>query len=102
MAEPIMMPFGLWTQVGPRKHVLEMVQIAIQRGNFRGKDIPGHARRQSSVSCAKTAELIEMQFWMLSGIGPGNQWIGVHIGTTWRIPLNCPCAAAMWPLVKLL
>ena len=27
---------------------------------------------------------------------------GVHIGTTWRIRLNRPCAAAMRPYVKLL
>jgi len=27
---------------------------------------------------------------------------GVHIGTTCRIRLNHPCAAAMWPYVKLL
>jgi len=27
---------------------------------------------------------------------------GVHIGATWRIWLNCPCAAAMRPYVKLL
>jgi len=26
----------------------------------------------------------------------------VHIGTTWRTPLNCPCAAAMRFVVKLL
>jgi len=26
----------------------------------------------------------------------------VHIGATWRIRLNRPCAAAMWPCVKLL
>jgi len=26
----------------------------------------------------------------------------VHIGATWRIQLNRPCAAAMWPYVKLL
>ena len=49
MAEPIEMPFGVWTSVGSRKHVLK----------------------------------------------------GVHIGTTWRIRLNCPNAAAMQPLVKL-
>jgi len=49
-AEPIEMPFGIWTRVGPRKHVLG----------------------------------------------------GVHIGATWRIPLNRPCAAAMRPVVKLL
>ena len=27
---------------------------------------------------------------------------GVHIGATWRIPLDCLCAAAMQPYVKLL
>ena len=27
---------------------------------------------------------------------------GVHIGATWRIRLNCPCAAAMRPYVELL
>jgi len=27
---------------------------------------------------------------------------GVHIGATWQIRLNRPCAAAMWPYVKLL
>jgi len=27
---------------------------------------------------------------------------GVHIGATWRIRLNRPCAAAIWPYVKLL
>jgi len=27
MTEPIEMPFGLWTQVGPRKHVLHGVHI---------------------------------------------------------------------------
>jgi len=28
--------------------------------------------------------------------------MGVHIGATFRIPLNRPCAAAMRPYVKLL
>ena len=27
---------------------------------------------------------------------------GVHVGATWRIRLNRPCAAAMRPYVKLL
>jgi len=27
MSEPIEMPFGLWTRVGPRKHVLHGVHI---------------------------------------------------------------------------
>ena len=34
----------------------------IERGNFEGKGMPRHARRHSDVSCAKTAELIEMPF----------------------------------------
>ena len=28
--------------------------------------------------------------------------IAVHIDATWRIRLNHPCAAAIWPYVKLL
>jgi len=32
----------------------------------------------------------------------GFLYIGVHIGATWRIRLNRPCAAAMRPYVKLL
>jgi len=27
---------------------------------------------------------------------------GVQIGATWRIRLNRPCVAVMWPYVKLL
>jgi len=27
---------------------------------------------------------------------------GVHIAATWHIQLKHPCAAAMWPYVKLL
>jgi len=50
MAEAIKMPFGLWTQVGRRKHVL----------------------------------------------------CGGHIGATWRIWVNWPCAAVMRLYVKLL
>jgi len=37
MAEPIEMPFGLRTRVGPRNHVLDGVQIPIGRGNFGEK-----------------------------------------------------------------
>jgi len=48
--QPIKMPSGMWTRVGPRKHVLD----------------------------------------------------GGLIGTTWRIRLNRPCAAAIRPYVKIL
>ena len=40
MAEPIKMPFGLWTQLGPRNHILDGrwgVQIPMWRGNFEGQ-----------------------------------------------------------------
>ena len=58
----------------------------------------------TSVSSAKTAEPIEMPF------GEGADSCGlkealidaVHIGATWRIPINDPCAAAIRQYVKLL
>jgi len=33
-AEPIKMPSGMWTQVGPRKYVLDGVQIPHEKGHF--------------------------------------------------------------------
>ena len=33
-AETIEMPFGIWTLVGAKKHVLDGVQIPMQKGNF--------------------------------------------------------------------
>ena len=36
-------------------------------------------------------------------MSPGKHALGgVHIGATWQIPMNRPCAAAMRPVVKLL
>jgi len=36
-------------------------------------------------------------------MGPRKHVLGeVHTDATWRIPLNCPCVAAMRPVVKLL
>ena len=43
-AEPIEMPFGLWTPVDARKHVLQGIQIPMPRAIFTGKDM-GHVRR---------------------------------------------------------
>jgi len=38
MAEPIEMQFGLWTQVGKRKHALDRgPDYPIQMGNFLGE-----------------------------------------------------------------
>jgi len=33
-AEPIDMPFGLWTWVGPGKQVLDGVQMPMRMGSF--------------------------------------------------------------------
>jgi len=37
MAEPIEMPFGLRTQVGPQNQVLDAGEDPIGRGNFAGE-----------------------------------------------------------------
>jgi len=48
------------------------------------------------VSCAKTAEPIEMLFGLRIRMGPRNHVLGeVHTGATWRTPLNRSCAVAM-------
>jgi len=37
-AEPIKMPFGLWTWVSPRNHVLDGdLDLTMRRGNFEGR-----------------------------------------------------------------
>jgi len=36
-AEPIKLPFELWTRVGSMDHVLDGVQIPMHKGNFGGK-----------------------------------------------------------------
>jgi len=57
-AEPIEMPFGLWTLVGPRNHVLDGVKIAHVKGQFLGKVHAGRLvtplRRQMHWSAAGT------------------------------------------------
>jgi len=40
-AEPIEMPFGVWTREGPRNHVFDRVSRSPMRtGNFKGKGRP--------------------------------------------------------------
>jgi len=34
------MPFGLWAQIGPRNHVLDVVHILFGKGQFWGKGAP--------------------------------------------------------------
>ena len=51
-----------------------------QRGNFRGKDMHGHARRNCSVSCSKMAEPIEILFELWTWVVPRNHVLnGVQI-----------------------
>jgi len=72
------------------------------------------------VSPAKTAAPIEIPFGLWARMGRRNHvldggaegrchgnhfWLsiyGMHVGATWRMRLNRPCAAAMRPYVKLL
>jgi len=69
-AEPIDMPFGLWTQVGSWKHVLDGGLDPLCEGaTFRGKNMPGHVQQHSAVSCAKMAEQIEMLFGLWTRMG---------------------------------
>jgi len=39
MAEPIKMPFWLWTWVGPRNHELDGVQIPMGRNILEGEGV---------------------------------------------------------------
>jgi len=71
--------------------------------SLRGKGRPIIKYKDSAVSCTKTAGPIRMPFRIWIRVGPRKHVVdGVHIGATWRIRLNRPCAAAMRPYVKLL
>ena len=56
-------------------------------------------RSVTIVSRATNAEPVEMQFGVWTRVGPRKH--GVGIGATWRIRLNRPFAAAMWPLCHI-
>jgi len=65
------------------------------------------------VSCAKTAEPIDLPFWLWTRVGRRSissivfaRWrqcavMGRHFGATWRIQMSRPSAAAMRLYVKL-
>jgi len=76
MAEPIEMPFGLRTRVGPGNHVLhEGPDPPMGSGNFLGGKRTSHCKvyRYSMVICAKTVEPIEMPFGLWTRMGPRNR-----------------------------
>jgi len=116
-AGPIEMPFGLWTRVGPKKHVLDGAQIPHAKGQLLAER-----------TCPAMPNDIlpwAVQKWLnrsICRLGYGLGWTegstssiivarlrqcaltGGHVGVTWRIrlKLNLPSAAAMWSYVKLL
>jgi len=59
------MPFGLWTLVGPRKHVLDEAQTPCEGAIIRGKDMPDN----TAVSCAKMAEPIDLPLGLWTWVG---------------------------------
>jgi len=73
------------------------VEIPLAKGQFEGKSGGPLIETFCNEPC-KTAELIEMPFGMLSRVDPKMHVLegAGHIGATWRIRLNRPCAAAMW------
>ena len=73
---------------------------------IRAKDIPGHDRRHSAVSCAKMAALNDLSFGLWTPWAEGRtssvvfaRWRHVP---SWRIRVNRLSAVAMQPYVKLL
>jgi len=83
--EPIVMLFGTRVQGSKEPRIRWGPDPHTQRGNFQGENGPaegmlGHFQR---LTCSKR----------LCRGAP--MPIRVHIGATWRIQLNRPCAAAM-------
>jgi len=68
-AEPIEMPFGLWTQVGPRKHILDAVLIRRAKGQFLGERTCPGTLTTLYRELRKTAEPIDMPFALWARIG---------------------------------
>jgi len=65
MAEPIDMPFGMMTRVGPGYHVLDGGPNPAGEGAVLGENVLAHCKvmGHSTVSCAKMVEPIDMPFW---------------------------------------
>jgi len=80
-AEAIQMPFGIWTRVGPRNHVLDggpdhpmrKVQVLWERTcQACPTTLLSACLSITIVSSAKMAELIEMPFGIRTLLGPRN------------------------------
>jgi len=67
MAEPIKMPFGLWTRVGPRKHVLH--------GAVHYHNLANASEPSIFDGPAKRAERIKLPLWGVDSCGPKEECI---------------------------
>jgi len=93
----IQMPFGMWTSVGPRNHILDGVQIPtrekavlrVKRTQPRTCADMSDGRHTQSDSAGGSTNLVQMSIW-------------VNTGAVWQIQLNHPCAVVTEPFVKLL
>jgi len=102
------MPLGL----RPRKPCTRWgSKSPMGRDNFEGgKGRPTVKYRDTAVTCAKTAEPIDLPFGLWTQVGWRKHNFNCirqvapcgHIGATWRIRLNRPSVAAMRSYVKLL
>jgi len=85
------MPFGLWTPVGPRKHVLGWAQIPHAKGQLLGKkDVPGRARRHSATNCAKTGWTDRFAFWFVDWDGPKEAEVQSYLPGCANVQLTQP------------
>jgi len=76
MAEQIVIPFGILTQVRPRNHVLDMVQIPTQEGSVL-KAKRGHPRACLAVNILKvTQQGAELVVWY----GVDIDWSALDVG----------------------
>ena len=70
-AEPFQMPFGLWTQVGPRNHALGEGPDPPRRGILGDmyRPIVKYSCRELRWAAEKTDDPIDMQFGMKTRVG---------------------------------
>jgi len=108
MAEPIEMPFGLWTQIDPRKHVLHGSPDPRATGQFLCKE---HVRACPTILChelCKNGWIDQDAVWVVDLGGPkeacitwGAQWLNLANAIDQSMFGWLDEAAAMWPYVKL-
>jgi len=94
-AEPVEMPFGLWARTSPRNHELYRVQnsrFPMTRGSFGEKGHPLYSIGTSAVSCAETAELIDLPFGLWTCVCRKKH----KFSCTRQVAPMCPHEKAHW------